>query len=290
LAQSPRISSAISQISPELSRAIKEGQMPLGGESKFDEMLTIETGKSWVFDEQIILTISRAREFLEKELLRSPRNETMVETHQQLELLKSVVEKVFVVVSSIEGKEQLLSSSLRYQSTVGTPPQLGLLTAKVSEQLVRSERPEKLRQFGLSNSQRIESSDIANTLPGLRSAIITGKVMGKDLNVIPQEIPLLRSHMQDISILSPMDSPILLQCGSLSGAFFGSGSQRSLRELLCINGAWLGSFRFDLKVELTPCRSFDETVKIFPRTLCDEVIILTATPTVIAYTINKPLD
>ncbi len=277
LAPSQRISSEITQTLPELFRAIKEGQMPLGGESKFDERLTIETGKSGAFDEQIILTISRAREFVERELLRSPRSESLVETHQQLDLLKSIVEKIFVLASSRVGKEQSLSKSQRDQSSVETQPQLGLLTAAISGQLVKPERIEKLKQFGLSNSRRTGSTDISNMPLELRSAAVTGKLIGKDLNVVPQEFPLLRAPVQDSGIVSQMDSPIPLLGGVLSGSFFGSGNMRGLRELVYNTGMWIGSFRLDesvflwgtkssvaldLKVQLTPCRSFDELVTV----------------------------
>ncbi len=277
LASSQRTSSSITQTPPELLRAIKEGQMPLGGESKFDERLTIETGKSWAFDEQIILTISRAREFVERELLRSPRSESLVETHLQFELLKSIVEKFFVPTGSRVGKEQSLSKYQRDQSSVETQPQFRLLTAAIFGQLVKPERIEKLRQFGLSNSRRTGSTDIANTPLELRSAAVTGKLIGKDLNAIPQELLLLRSPVIDSGIASLMDSPIPLLSGVLSGAFFGSGNERGLRELVYNTGMWIGSFRFDesvflwgtkssvaldLKVQLTPCRSFDELVKV----------------------------
>lgn len=277
LASSQRTSSAITQTPPELFRAIKEGLMPLGGESKFDERLTIETAKSGVFDEQIILTISRAREFVERELLRSPRSASLVETHRQLELLKFLVEKTFVLAGLRTGKEQSLSKYQRDQSTVETQPQLKLLSATISGQLVKPERTEKLRQFGLSNSQRTGSTDIANTPLELRSAAVTGKLIGKDLNAVPQEFPLLRAPVQDSGIVSQMDSPIPLLGGVLSGALFGSGNMRGLRELVYNTGMWIGSFRFDemvfiwgtkssvaldLKVQLTPCRSFDELVTV----------------------------
>ncbi len=277
LSPSQRTSSAITQTPPELLRATKEGQMPLGGESKFDERLTIETGKSWAFDEQIILTISRAREFVERELLRSSRSESLVETHQQLEVLKSIVEKIFMPASSRAGKEQSLSKSQRDQSSVETQPQFRLLSAAISGQLVKPERIEKLRQFGLSNSQRTGSTDIANTPLELRSAAVTGKLIGKDLSAVPQEFPLLRAPVQDSGIVSKMDSPIPLLDGVLSGAFFGSGNERSLRELVYNTGMWIGSFRLDesvflwgtkssaaldLKVQVTPCRSFDELVTV----------------------------
>ncbi len=277
LAPSQRTSSSITQTPPELSRAIKEGQMPMGGESKFDETLTIETGKSGAYDEQIILTISRAREFVERELLRSPRSESLVETHLQFELLKSIVEKIFVQAGSRAGKEQSLSKYQRDQSSVETQPQLRLLTATISGQLVKPERIEKLRQFGLSNSQRTGSTDIANTPLELRSAAVTGKLIGKDLSAVPQEFPLLRAPVQDSGIVSRMDSPIPLLGGVRSGAFFGSGNLRGLRELVYNTGMWIGSFRLDesvflwgtkssieldLKVQLTPCRSFDELVTV----------------------------
>lgn len=277
LSPSHRTSSAITQTQPELLRAIKEGQMPLGGESKFDERLTIETGKSWAFDEQIILTISRAREFVERELLRSQRGESLVEIHQQLELLKSIVEKTFLSASSKVGKEQSLSKYQRDQSALETQPLLGLLTAAISGQLVKPERIEKLKQFGLSNSLRTGSTDIANMPLELRSASVTGKLIGKDLNAIFQELPLLRAPVQDSDIVSQMDSPIPLLGSMLSGTFFGSGNERGLRELEYYTGIWIGSFRFDemvflwgtkssaaldLKVQLTPCRSFDELVTV----------------------------
>ncbi len=277
LAPSRRTSSAITQTPPELSRAIKEGQMPLGGESKFDERLTIETGKSGAFDEQIILTISRAREFVERELLRSPRSESLVETHLQFEILKSIVEKSFVPASLRAGKEQSLSKYQRDQSSVETQPQLRLLTATISGQLVKPERIEKLRQFGLSNSRRTGSTYIVNTSLELRSATVTGKLIGKDLSAVPQEFPLLRAPVQDSGIVSQMDSPIQLLGGMLSGALFGSGNQRGLRELVYNIGMWIGSFRLDesvflwgtkssaaldFKVQLTPCRSFDELVTV----------------------------
>ncbi len=277
LSPSQRTSSAITQTAPELLRAINEGQMPPGGESKFDEKLTIETGKSWAFDEQIILTISRAREFVERELLRSPRSESLIETHLQFELLKSIVEKTFVLASLRAGKEHSLSKYQRDQSSVETQPQLGLLIAAISGQLVKPERIEKLKQFGLSSSQRTGSTDIANTPLELRSAAVTGKLIGKDLSAVPQEFPLLRAPVQDSGIVSQMDSPIPLLGGVLSGAFFGSGNQRGLRELVYNTGMWIGSFRLDesvflwgtkssaaldFKVQLTPCRSFDELVTV----------------------------
>lgn len=291
LASSRRTSSAITQTPPELLRATKEGQMPLGGESKFDERLTIETGKSGAFDEQIILTISRARQFVERELHRSQRGESLVETHRQLELLKSVVEKTFVPSGSNVGKEQSLSKSQRDQSSVETQPQLGLLTAAISGQLVKPERLEKLRQFELSSSQRTGSTDIANTPLELRSAAVTGKLIGKDLSAVPQEFSLLRAPVQDSGIVSQMNSPIPLLGGALSGAFFGSGNMRGLRELVYNTGIWIGSFRFDesvflwgtkssaaldLKVQLTPCRSFDEliTVERMSSIAADEIVHL----------------
>lgn len=277
LASSQRTSSAITQTQPELLRATKEGQMPLGSESKFDERLTIETGKFGAFDEQIILTISRAMEFVERELLRSPRGESLVETHQQLEVLKSIVEKIFMPASSRAGKEQSLSKSQRDQSLVETQPLFGLLTAAISGQLVKPERIEKLRQFELNNSRRTGSTDIANTPLELRSAIVTGKLIGKDLSAVPQELPLLKAPVQDSGIVSLIDSPIPLLGGAMSSAFFGSGNQRGLREFVYNTGIWIGSFRFDemlflwgtkssavldFKVQLTPCRSFDELVTV----------------------------
>jgi len=277
LASSRRTSSEITQTPPELLRAIKEGQMPQGGESKFDERLTIETGKSWAFDEQIILTISRAREFVERELLRSPRSESLVETHLQFELLKSIVEKIFVPAGLKVGKEQSLSKYQRDPSALENQPQLRLLTAAISGQIVKPERIEKLRQLGLSISRQTGSTDTAYTSLELRSAAVTGKLIGKDLNAVPQEFPLLRAPVQDSGIVSTMDSPIPLLGGALSGALFGSGNQRGLRELVYNIGIWIGSFRFDesvflwgtkssaaldLKVQLTPCRSFDELVTV----------------------------
>ncbi len=272
-----RSASITTQTPPELMRAIKEGQMPLGSESKFDERLTIETGKSWAFDEQIILTISRAREFVERELLRSPRSASLVETHRQLELLKSVVERVFLPAGSKVGKEHSLSKSQRGQSSVETQPQLGLLTATMSGQFVKPERIDKLRQFSLSSSQRTGSTDIANTPLELHIAAVTGKLIGNVLNVVMQKLPLIKAPVQDSIIVSQMDSPIPLLGGALSGAFFGSGNMYSLRELLYRTGIWIGSFRLDesvflwgtkssisldLKVQLTPCRSFDESVTV----------------------------
>jgi hypothetical protein len=277
LAPCQRSVSETIQTLPELLIAAKEGQLIPCGESKFDERLTIETGKSWSFDEQIILTISRAREFVERELLRSQGSESLVEIHQQLELLKSIVEKTFLPANSIAGKEQSLSKSQRDQFSVETHPQLGLHTAAISSQLVKPERIEKLRQFGLSSSQRTGSEDIANTPLELHSAAVTGKLIGKDLNAVPQEFPLLRAPVQDSGMVSQIDSPIPLLGGVPSGAFFGSGNLRGLRELVYNTGMWIGSFRLDesvflwgtkssialdLKVQLAPCRSYDEMVTV----------------------------
>lgn len=319
LIPSRRTSSAIIHSIPELLSAIDSGQMPLVGESKLDEKLTISTVGLWSFDEKIILTISGAKQFSEMGIIRSPRSLSLVQTNQQLALLKGTlqfefipqnlrigeeqflnksqrnqsstlanqqlalltgtVQLGFIPLNQRNGEEQLLAKSLRNQSTVQTQPQLGLLTAQVSRQFMGFQRPEKFEQLFLGTSPRITSKDIAYTSPGLQRATITGLVVGKDLNAVPKEFPLLRSRAKDSSIVSPMILPILLQKALLSGAIFG-GSQRGSRELLYNAGKWIGSFRLDARVQLIPCKSLDERLVILARASFDEAITITATPTI----------
>lgn len=271
------IPSAVTQYPPEIIRAIKEGQMPSGGESKVDQRLTIESGTSGKVDEQIILTISRARVFLEQELLRSIRDECQVETHVRLELMKGAIEKTFVEAGSRSGIELSPEKCQIDQSSVSFQPQLRLVTALVSGKFEGAVRSEKLRQFGLSSSTAIESLEQTNQSFILRNAVITGKIIGKDLPAVPVEFPLIRTSVQDSDTVTKMDSPLTLSSGILSGAFFGGGNQHGLNELVLDTMIWIGSFRFDemvfiwganssisfdLRILLNPCSSFDGSITV----------------------------
>jgi len=277
LSSSRRPSSSVTHTSLEIIRAMKEGQMPLSGESKVDEKLTLEIGKSGVFDEQIILTISRAREFMERELLRSQRGESLVETHQRLELMKAVIAKVFIETGARVGKELSPERCQTGQSALNIQPQLRLGTAAISGTFEGVERTEKLRQFGLSSSIVTESQDIANMLFKLNTATVVGTNIGQNLPAVPLELSLLKSPVRDSSIVYRMDSLFPLFRGSLSGALVGSGNQHGLSELFYNTMMWIGSSRFDekvflwgansnvtfdLKIQLMPCGSFDELIVV----------------------------
>lgn len=307
---------------PQLLTAIEAGQMLLAGESKLDEKLTISTVGLWSFDEKIILTISGAKQFSEMAFIRSPRSLSIVQTNpqlallkgnlelgfnpqnprtteeqilsrsqrnqssvlanQQLSVLKGTVQLGFIPLNQRTGEEQILSISKRNQSTVQNQAWLGLLTAQISKQFMGFQRPEKFEELLLGSSPRIVSTDIAYTLPWLQRATVTGLVAGKDLNAVPKELPLLKSPGKDSNIVSPMTLPIVLQRCVRSAAILG-GSNYDSRKLLCNRGIWIGSFRLDEKLQIVPCISFDEFLRILAKSALDETIIITATQTIMGF-------
>ncbi|MGB8216211.1 MAG: hypothetical protein WCE94_02825 [Candidatus Methanoperedens sp.] len=254
-------------------KASISSNLPKSTEQKFDEF--IEIGTCVKADESITLTVMTSRGFKKLDLLNlSPPESSCITGYpkpvKEFKLGSTgTPTRGFIPadLGNVIGFE-LVSSNVLSSDFVKGDSRLG-----VNQSL--------LRYPGVT--AHFFTSDKSGLPINLSRATITDKLEYRNAGNILVDLLLLKKSVPESSIVSPLELPFPLLRSVQSGSLFGSGKQYGLRELLHITVILLGSGRFDLRVELTPCRSFDETVKIFPRTLCDEIIILTATPTVIAF-------